>query len=59
MLFYGFKVDCEYTGQYTLAKAFEQSRSQRCRAVSDINDALYEEGNKERYTILPDIVKSI
>ena len=52
MLFYGFKVDCEYTGQYTLAKAFEQSRSQRCRAVSDINDALYEEGNKERYIFI-------
>lgn len=52
MLFFSFKLECDYTGEKTLAKAFEESHSQGRRAVADINDTLCDEGDNERYIFI-------
>ena len=52
MLFFSFKLECNYTGEKTLAKAFEESNSQGRRVVADINDALCDEGDNERYIFI-------
>lgn len=52
MLFFEFNLECDYAGEKTLAKVFEESHSQGRRAVADINDALCDEGDDERYIFI-------
>lgn len=49
MLFYEFKLECKYAGEATLEKAFAESRREGWSAVANVNDALCEENDEERY----------
>ena len=49
MLFYEFKLECKYAGEETLEKAFAESRREGWSAVANVNDALCEENDEERY----------
>ena len=52
MLFYGFKLECEYAGKKTLAKAFEESRRDGWSAVARVNDLLCEESDEAKYVFI-------
>ena len=52
MLFYEFRMDCEYAGKKTLAKAFEESRHDGWTAVARVNELLCEEKDEAQYIFI-------
>ena len=52
MLFYEFRMDCEYAGKKSLAKAFEESHHDGWVAVARVNELLCEEKDEEQYVFI-------